>query len=582
MIKEKNKMQKILQQKGITLVALVITIIIVLILAGISIQALTNTGLFARAQQAKEETEIANIKEQIQLDIYKNQLTNTGNLTDQDLKEILEKYGTINYEEDKKTIKSITTKDNYEIAISDIWSGSIQKVILANGSWNNLKGVNSPQLMQGMTGVYWDENGNEVTVTVENQGNWYDYNSQKWANAKTKDGSYWVWIPRYAYQIETNCNNGGTDISGKINIKFLQGTTNYDSTGKEISTTYPAVVDNKMQDFVVHPAFETDLENGGWDKDLAGIWVAKYAAGFQECTQTVSSTGTITEPTTNVANVKYSDKPYTIYNSSYPTNALGQDLSSTNYASQKLSYPVFKPLTYAYNVISTGDSYTISQEIAKASSFYGLNSSKTDSHQMKNSEWGAVAYLTQSSCGRDKTEVTINSKNLGNLNSKFIYAVTGYEGSDTANGVGASSTGNKSGVFDLNGCVWERTAGYIENPNGASNRNAYGGELVAETNLKYKTIYPYNTTSDSYTNNYDEFKKLSTTRFGDGILETSTTGKGATSWHGDYSYFPYSGFPFFVRGGNYGNSSYAGAFAFSGIDGSPNSANGFRAVLVGV
>ena len=39
--------------KGITLVALVITIIILLILATISIQSLTNTGLFKKAQKAK-------------------------------------------------------------------------------------------------------------------------------------------------------------------------------------------------------------------------------------------------------------------------------------------------------------------------------------------------------------------------------------------------------------------------------------------------------------------------------------------------------------------------------------------------
>ena len=48
----KNK----LHEKGITLVALILTIIILLILAGISIQALTNTGIFGRAQEAKKAT----------------------------------------------------------------------------------------------------------------------------------------------------------------------------------------------------------------------------------------------------------------------------------------------------------------------------------------------------------------------------------------------------------------------------------------------------------------------------------------------------------------------------------------------
>ena len=41
---------------GITLVALVVTIIILLILATISIQSLTNTGLFSKAKEARDKT----------------------------------------------------------------------------------------------------------------------------------------------------------------------------------------------------------------------------------------------------------------------------------------------------------------------------------------------------------------------------------------------------------------------------------------------------------------------------------------------------------------------------------------------
>ena len=55
--------------KGITLVALVITIVILLILAGISIQAITNTGLFANAKKAKEKSMEGKLKEEISLAI---------------------------------------------------------------------------------------------------------------------------------------------------------------------------------------------------------------------------------------------------------------------------------------------------------------------------------------------------------------------------------------------------------------------------------------------------------------------------------------------------------------------------------
>ena len=49
-------MEKSRENKGITLVALVITIIILLILAGISIQAITNTGLFNMAEEVRKES----------------------------------------------------------------------------------------------------------------------------------------------------------------------------------------------------------------------------------------------------------------------------------------------------------------------------------------------------------------------------------------------------------------------------------------------------------------------------------------------------------------------------------------------
>lgn len=65
------------EQKGITLVALVITIIILLILAGISIATLSgDNGLFNRARQAKNNTIDAQIKENEALNSYNNAIDN--------------------------------------------------------------------------------------------------------------------------------------------------------------------------------------------------------------------------------------------------------------------------------------------------------------------------------------------------------------------------------------------------------------------------------------------------------------------------------------------------------------------------
>ena len=59
---------------GITLVALVITIVILLILAGISISTLTNTGIFQKAKDAKEKSEAVEKQQSETLDSYEKEL----------------------------------------------------------------------------------------------------------------------------------------------------------------------------------------------------------------------------------------------------------------------------------------------------------------------------------------------------------------------------------------------------------------------------------------------------------------------------------------------------------------------------
>ena len=78
--KKENKITvknyKTKSNKGITLIALVITIIVLLILAGVSVSMLTGqNGILTQAQNAKEETEIASEKEAIQLTMINKEMT---------------------------------------------------------------------------------------------------------------------------------------------------------------------------------------------------------------------------------------------------------------------------------------------------------------------------------------------------------------------------------------------------------------------------------------------------------------------------------------------------------------------------
>ena len=68
MLKNKNK--------GITLVALVVTIVVLLILAGISISALTNTGIFQKAKDAKQKSANAELDQNTKLDSYEEEISN--------------------------------------------------------------------------------------------------------------------------------------------------------------------------------------------------------------------------------------------------------------------------------------------------------------------------------------------------------------------------------------------------------------------------------------------------------------------------------------------------------------------------
>ena len=76
-------MKKLKKQKGITLIALVITIIILLILAGISIAGLTQTGLFTKAKEAKQNTLDAQLKENTTLNEYDELIAKYGSLEGQ-------------------------------------------------------------------------------------------------------------------------------------------------------------------------------------------------------------------------------------------------------------------------------------------------------------------------------------------------------------------------------------------------------------------------------------------------------------------------------------------------------------------
>ena len=360
---------------------------------------------------------------------------------------------------------------------------TVEKALVADGTYNEDKGVNTPKLGTGMTPIKW--NGSSWVNTTGSDPEWYDYTAKKWANAKTSDGSMWVWIPRYAYSITSGYHSS---TAGNIDVEFMKGLTNETSTGR---TRFDNA--SGQGNWNIHPAFN-------YGSTVSGIWVAKFEAS--------NSGGKIK----------------------------------------------VEPGVSSWRSITVNDIYTNC-----------LNYNKTlNSHMMKNDEWGAVAYLSKSRYGKS-AEV--------DRNGNSSYYTGGGSGNAYVNNVGQSTTGTVHGVYDMSGGAWEYVAAYVNNGN--SNLTNYGSSLV-NGDAKTKNVYSKGS-SDSRDNNYS----ANSGKYGDAVYETSANGNSSSSsWYGDCSNFPYSGGPFFERGGNYSNGTNAGVFFFSNGNGISYGGNSFRPVLV--
>lgn len=139
---------KEMREKGITLVALVITIVILLIFAGISISTLTNTGIFQKAKEAKQKSEEAENEQNKILDEYETELNQYNENTlvykvnngivkigdyvaytpdDASTKEILEELG--NYSGSKEnTNLTLTQEKNLKWRVLDVKDGCVRLI----------------------------------------------------------------------------------------------------------------------------------------------------------------------------------------------------------------------------------------------------------------------------------------------------------------------------------------------------------------------------------------------------------------------------------------------------------------------
>ena len=409
--------------------------------------------------------------------------------------------------------------------------------------------ANAPVLKKGMTPVKFeinekDTNKMKIVTTDKNDSDWYNYEEKRWANAKTEDGSLWVWIPRFAYRI-IQPSSSDSERKGTTSIVFLDGITdNYYDENSQKHTAKRCTNINEVVDtttgYTVHPAFANEssisFRNGGWDSELYGIWVAKFEAAYATSSNVSSSKVNVS------SGINYSQTTvWTLaeVKKKEDSTATGEGyVSARNYVDgvygstpTSIKYPTFQGSSNSIIYINHNDAFLLSKRLSASGNIYGL-STDTDSHMIKNSEWGAAAYLSKSQYGLNSTDIATNTKNL-NDNTNSVYAATGYNNQNQEwndirinYGKSASTTGNIYGIYDMSGGAWERAAGYVNNGN--VNVAYYGANLVTggSTSTKYATVYPNNETSSTNTEdlrsqaNYNANTKI----YGDAVREISTSG----------------------------------------------------------
>ncbi len=216
------------KNKGITLIALVITIIVLLILAGVSIATLLGeNGILTQANKASYETKLAELKENLQLDILDVTMGKNGSsLSEEELRKVLVKYfGEKNVPaiNDSKWDNfpegfELTTEDGkYTVNIADIYNADLGKMTagtettkpegaewentvtpVADGEGHIIPVPNGFSYKEGTkeTGfVIQDDEGNEFVWVPCGKGEEITYEKEKglavtWTNAQEDDVEY--------------------------------------------------------------------------------------------------------------------------------------------------------------------------------------------------------------------------------------------------------------------------------------------------------------------------------------------------------------------------------------------------------
>ena len=271
------KKQKLKESKGITLIALVITIIVLLILAGVTIATLTgDNGILKKAGDAKTQTEQAKEDENLKIAIAGSYGTD-GKLNLKDLKDNLENQG-INYD-----------KNNTGFPLEVTVNGEKKKIDANGNIIESIQSLKTKGTVFKDTTTLEDTYGNQVKIPK----------GFKIANDSATDvtggiviedatytntiGSQFVWIP-----VGTGENAIKKANKEKVDIalgryEFTKTTSEYSGSSFTEDTTANHNSDYKNAIAKDIEQFKTSVKNNH------GYYIGRYEAGVVDYNSSVST-----------------------------------------------------------------------------------------------------------------------------------------------------------------------------------------------------------------------------------------------------------------------------------------------------
>jgi len=425
-------------------------------------------------------------------------------------------------------VTSFTGTFASKVFISAVSAGGSSGPIIVDPSISvvlDSSGANAPVLASNMIPVIYDS-GNSTWVKADKYNSnlsWFNYTDKKWANAVTVTEAN-----RDTYLKAT----AGTPIAmSDINTMWVW-IPRFSATGDIANynggtASAPGAFNITFVDTetTAHDAFDF----GG---AVSGFWMGKF-----ETTGSVSNA--CTSSSCNVSNVTILPNKLSL---------VSQTVSSFFYMSRSME--------------TSGNAY----------GFDKTKDTTLDIHMLKNNEWGAVAYLTQSIYGRCTSSTSCTEIGINN-NLSFVTGYGAPAGSEdivsngtyeTELGMDASTTGNIYGVYDMSGGVYEYVMGlYWDGTKLWSGYNLYNNSgfngWLEEDAKEYTNGVSYPSDSkyyNTYTNTGTEEAPVTNyTSMQHALTETS-------GWYGDGAQFVSASYPWVNRGGNYNCEDSAGIFTF--------------------